>query len=67
MECHSRLKPSIPVMRDNIMQIVTESSEIFIKHDGCKKLSPEELQGMGRVMSGLMTGFQKGMGKKQDT
>jgi hypothetical protein len=45
------------------MRIVTESSEVFIKHEGCKKLTPEELQGLGRVMSGLMTGFTKGMGK----
>jgi len=42
---------------------VTESSEVFKAPEKCGPLKAEEIQGFGKLMSGLITGFQKSMSK----
>ncbi len=43
--------------------IVTESSEVFKRPENCGPLKPSEVEGFGKLMSGLISGFQKSMGK----
>jgi hypothetical protein len=47
--------------------IVTDNSEVFTKPETCSKLKVEELEGLGKLLSGLVSGFNRGMSKAHGT
>jgi hypothetical protein len=46
-----------------IIHLVTDSAAVFDTTDTCKLLSRTEIESLGKAVTGIMSGFQRGFSK----